>query len=105
MGDYQHVRAQLQQQLEQLQRRVGKISRDLRQTPDPDAEERAIGRENDEVLEGLDESSRKEVALLQAAIARIDAGTYGRCITCGEDIAPQRLEALPYATTCIKCAP
>ena len=104
MDNYQHVRAQLQQQLEQLQRRVGKISRDLRQTPDPDSEERATGRENDEVLEGLDESSRKEVALLQAAIARIDAGTYGRCVTCGADIALQRLEALPYATTCIKCA-
>lgn len=104
MADYQHLRAQLQQQLEQLQHRLGKISRDLRQTPDPDSEERAIGRENDEVLEGLDDSSRKEVELLQAALARIDAGTYGRCITCGEEIALQRLEALPYATTCIKCA-
>ncbi len=104
MDNYQHLRAQLQQQLERLQYRLGKISRDLRQTPDPDSEEQAIGRENDEILEGLDDSSRKEIALLQAALARIDAGTYGRCITCGEDIAPQRLEALPYATTCIKCA-
>jgi RNA polymerase-binding protein DksA len=104
MADYQHLRAQLQQQLEQIQHRLRKISRDLRQTPDPDSEERALDRENDEVLEGLDDSSRKEVELLRAALARIEAGTYGRCITCGEDITLQRLEALPYAMTCIKCA-
>ena len=104
MDDYQHFRAQLQQQLKQCQRRLGKISRDLRQTSDPDSEEQAIGRENDEVLEGLDDSSRKEVALLQAALARIDAGTYGRCLTCGGAISLQRLEALPSATTCLKCA-
>jgi RNA polymerase-binding protein DksA len=102
--DYQTLRASLQQKLDQLQRRVGKIERDLRQTPEPDSEERAIGRENDEVLEQLDSSSREELQQLQTAISRIDAGTYGVCATCGEQIAQQRLEALPYAQTCINCA-
>jgi RNA polymerase-binding transcription factor DksA len=35
---------------------------------------------------------------------RIDNGTYGLCITCGQPIAPARLEALPYAVTCMICA-
>jgi DnaK suppressor protein len=102
--DYQALRSSLQQRLDQLQQRIGKIERDLRQTPEPDSEERAIGQENDEVLERLDGSSREELQLLQAAISRIDAGTYGVCTKCGEQIAQQRLEALPYAQMCVTCA-
>ena len=104
MSNYQQLRETLVQKLEQVQNRVGKIERDLRQTPEPDSEERALGRENDEVLEQLDSSGRQEVQLLQAAISRIDAGTYGVCTQCGKQIAQQRLEALPYTMTCIKCA-
>jgi DnaK suppressor protein len=104
MSDYQQLRATLQHKLTQLQSRLGKIERDLRRTPEADSEERALSRENDEVLERLDDSSREEIQLLQSAIRRIDAGTYGACRTCGGPIAPQRLEALPYTETCIKCA-
>jgi DnaK suppressor protein len=104
MSDYQQLRATLQQKLTQLQQRLGKIERDLRQTPDPDSEERATARENDEVLERLDNSAREELQLLQSAITRIDTGTYQVCSTCGKHITPQRLEALPYTTTCISCA-
>ena len=41
---------------------------------------------------------------VEAALARIDDGTYGRCERCGESIAPARLEAMPMAATCITCA-
>lgn len=104
MNKYQHLRETLAQKLERMQSRVGKIERDLRQTPESDSEERALSRENDEVLERLDSSSREELRLLQAAISRIDAGTYGVCTQCGKQITQRRLEALPYTTTCIKCA-
>jgi RNA polymerase-binding protein DksA len=101
---HQDVRAALQKKLERLQQRVGKIERDLRQTPEPDSEERAVSRENDEVLEHLEDSGQKELQLLQAALARIDAGTYGICTTCGKQISPSRLKALPYTMTCLRCA-
>jgi DnaK suppressor protein len=39
-----------------------------------------------------------------AALERIAKGTYGICENCGEPIAPERLEALPYATTCLSCS-
>lgn len=41
---------------------------------------------------------------IDAALARLDAGTYGRCAGCGEEIAPARLAARPVARTCIACA-
>ena len=41
---------------------------------------------------------------LNAALARIDAGEYGYCDDCGEDIAPKRLQLDPAASKCISCA-
>lgn len=104
MTAHHALRATLDNKLTQLQQRLGKIKQDLRQTPEPDSEERASSRENDEVLERLDESDREEIHQLQEAIAHIDAGTYGLCTRCGKSIAPARLAALPYAGTCITCA-
>ena len=39
----------------------------------------------------------------EQALARIAAGTYGQCMDCGADIAPQRLQAAPEAARCIDC--
>ncbi len=49
--------------------------------------------------------SRQEqhLALVEAAMRRIEAGSFGLCETCGKPIAPERLEALPWATDCITC--
>jgi DnaK suppressor protein len=41
--------------------------------------------------------------LVDAAIARLDDGTFGACLRCGQPIAPERLEALPWAAHCIAC--
>lgn len=104
MAAYDKTRIALQTKLEGLRQRLGKIQRNLREAPDPDSEEQALGRENDEVLEQLDDSGRAEIAMIEAALARINAGTYGICAQCGNPIAPPRLEALPYTTLCINCA-
>jgi len=40
---------------------------------------------------------------IQAALARIDAGTFGICTSCGNPIPPGRLLALPYAELCVTC--
>lgn len=45
-----------------------------------------------------------ELARIDAAVHRIDAGTYGDCLSCGEEIAQGRLEADPAASLCIACA-
>ncbi|MDF1605664.1 TraR/DksA C4-type zinc finger protein [Nocardioides sp. YIM 152315] len=41
---------------------------------------------------------------IDAALARLDAGTYGVCLTCGRPIPAGRLEARPAARTCVACA-
>ena len=45
----------------------------------------------------------QHLALVEVALRKIDAGTFGVCATCGKPIAPERLEALPWATDCITC--
>ena len=51
----------------------------------------------------LREKNEQQLQAVDAALARIDAGTFGTCIRCGRPIAPERLEALPWAAHCIDC--
>jgi DnaK suppressor protein len=51
----------------------------------------------------LREHDEQLIAAIDTALARIEAGTYGICATCGKPIAPERLEALPAAVHCIEC--
>jgi len=104
MQRYESLRAKLEARQQSLARRLGKVEANLRRRADPDSQERAAERENDEVLEGLDAGSLSELEDIRAALARLDAGTYGVCTECGDPIDAKRLEALPYAATCIECA-
>jgi len=70
---------------------------------DPDVEERATEREDDEVMELQGNSGLKELTAIDHALNRIKVGTYGICIVCGEPISEERLEAVPHATKCQKC--
>jgi DnaK suppressor protein len=45
----------------------------------------------------------QQLELVDAALARIDEGTFGTCTRCGNPIAAERLEALPWAAFCIDC--
>jgi DnaK suppressor protein len=48
-------------------------------------------------------STQRTLEQIRAALDRLDAGTYGRCVRCGDAILAARLEVLPYAETCIRC--
>jgi DnaK suppressor protein len=54
-----------------------------------------------ELDEGLEENADHLLVEIEAALSRIDDGTYGLCANCGNPISPERLEAVPYATLCI----
>jgi DnaK suppressor protein len=47
---------------------------------------------------------RAQLVLVDEAIARLDAGAYGTCLSCGRPIAQARLEAIPWVALCIDCA-
>lgn len=94
----------LRARLRELEGRADDIEEDLRHPLEADSSEQAIDLADDEALAGVDDVLRREIAQIRAALARIENGTYGSCVICGEDIDPARLEALPTATRCISCA-
>jgi RNA polymerase-binding protein DksA len=59
-----------------------------------------LGREIDYTL---GENSGQVLAAIDAALKRIEEGTYGTCVSCGEQIRFERLEATPWAALCIDC--
>ncbi|WP_089943890.1 TraR/DksA family transcriptional regulator [Candidatus Entotheonella palauensis] len=104
MDTHQDTRQRLEERLTRLIQRLHKVEGDRRRERnplEPDWEEQAITRQNDEVLDGLDAEGHREIDMIRAALNRLDSGTYGICMTCGDPIAPARLEALPYAIQCI----
>ncbi|MBA3876458.1 MAG: DNA-binding protein [Anaerolinea sp.] len=52
----------------------------------------------------LRDRERAQLRQVEEALERLDAGTYGTCRSCGQQIAPERLAAIPWAAACIDCA-
>jgi DnaK suppressor protein len=57
----------------------------------------------DQKILALETHQRGLLAEIEQALQRMDDGTYGQCADCGQPIAPERLEALPWASLCIDC--
>lgn len=94
----------LRARLRELNARLSGVATELEQPVDADFEERASEREGDEVLQGLGAAGLSEIRMIQAALARIENGTFGDCVACGEQISDERLNAVPHAARCRKCA-
>lgn len=87
---------------------VGSFARE--DMPDPAVEqEGALGQhpadygtevENHMEDQGLLDETKRQVAQIDEALARIEAGTWGTCVVCGREIDAERLEALPRADRC-----
>ena len=91
----------------ELTERVHAVEQDLERATDPasaERSERAAQRANDEVLEAIGEADARELAAIDAALRRLELGTYGPCTRCGRLIAGERLRALPHVEYCEKCA-
>jgi DnaK suppressor protein len=96
-------RAQLLQRI--AEQRGGLVSRadmaaehDVRSLDD---QAQAITERDDEFA--INEHETAELRDIEAALERLDAGTYGQCTDCGVIIAPARLNAYPTAKRCIDC--
>jgi DnaK suppressor protein len=48
-------------------------------------------------------NDRRLLELIDEALARIEAGEFGECVNCGEEIQPKRLDAIPWTPHCIRC--
>jgi RNA polymerase-binding transcription factor len=100
-------RRRLERLLFKLGRRHEALGRGLQREEgqsEGDLAEQAGNTESDAVLACLQEEGEGQEALVRAALERMEAGTYGQCEDCEGVIPAARLQALPYAVTCIACA-
>jgi DnaK suppressor protein len=87
--------------------RLDRIWRDRNHTEVPlvaDFPDQATQRQNDEVLEGLEDSTLRELGQIEHALHHLQRGGGDRCECCGQAISSKRLTAVPYATACADCA-
>jgi RNA polymerase-binding transcription factor DksA len=104
MTSLQERRVALEARLTDLNARLARIEDELDSHQAKDWEDLATEREGDEVLEGMGTSGQQEIRMIEAALARIEAGEYGFCMRCGTEIGAERLDALPFTPFCRDCA-
>ncbi len=101
---HEALREELEARLSTLQGRMSSIKRDVTQAHSSDSAEQAQERENDEVVDAIANETNLSIRVIQAALERIAAGTYGDCEVCGEPVGIARQQAVPEATRCTRCA-
>lgn len=105
MENTEHFKNKLLALQQEISARINAIDKDIRhEGMSSDWTEQATERENDEVLESLGNASEQELAMIKAALKRIESGNYFNCSSCGERIPDARLESLPFTTHCVECA-
>ncbi len=103
MTDLTKAQSILESQLEELKSRLSTIERDLAEPLDADSSERAAQMEDDESLEGQAAIAARRITATQRALLRIEDGSYGECLECGNPISEGRLAARPESVLCIEC--
>lgn len=104
MPDLNHFKKLIADRLLELDVRIHEVDHELGEPKSADLNEQAIDLEDDEVLESLGSAAQKEISLLKLALTRIKDGSYGICAECEEPISEVRLESVPYAPLCKRCA-
>jgi len=105
MRDIKKFKVRLLALKDEMTVRIDAIDKDIRHEDlSSNWSEQATERENDEVLNSLGNASEEELAMINSALRRMDAGNYFTCSECGQEIPEARLESLPFVTRCISCA-
>ena len=104
MDNRQETARLLQQRLDELLGRVARAEDERRVPLSADFDEQASDIEAQDALAALEEVALAEIRQLKAALQRVRQGSYGICDSCGEDIPPRRLTAVPTASRCVDCA-
>ena len=104
MSNQQQIARQLQERLDELLGRVARAEDERRMPLSADFDEQASDIEAQDALAALEEVALVEIKQVKAALQRVRQGNYGICESCGEEIPPRRLAAVPTAARCVDCA-
>ena len=102
------LRRQLEEERAQLVVQAERLEADFRdeswkeRRSDDEAEIGSAISERERAM-SLAQHARTQVATIEEALERMDAGTYGSCVSCGELIERARLEARPQSLLCLEC--
>ena len=101
-----YFRKRLEERQHMLRRNVSRTEMDGRQSDEDatqDIADRAASSYNKEFLFHQSNSERQLLQMVEGALGRIREGNFGQCISCGQEINPKRLEAVPWTRYCIEC--
>lgn len=102
----EYFKKKLEERQQQLRRNVSRTEQDGRASDldtAQDIADRAASSYNKEFLFHQSNSERQLLQMVEGALSRISEGSFGQCISCGKDINPKRLEAVPWTRYCIEC--
>ncbi len=83
--------------------KVSKRSNEEFESEVPDVNDEASRTYSRQVLLSLGEAERRQLQMVDEALAAMETGVYGICIDCEEGIPLKRLEAVPYVKRCVAC--
>ncbi len=101
-----YFKKRLEERQRQLRLNVSRTEQDGRSSAEDTAQDvadKAASSYNKEFLFHQSNSERQLLQMVEGALSRIREGTFGQCISCGKDINPKRLEAVPWTRHCIEC--
>jgi DnaK suppressor protein len=87
-----------------LAARLSHLKKNLTSGHSADSQEQAQELENAEVVDALGNEARLELSKIAQALEQMKNGSYGVCLSCGEQIPLERLKAYLFADRCIRCA-
>lgn len=105
--DTETIRQRLLTRREELRAREVRANTGLKQQPDlstSDYGDISNQSERNGLLSALSRTADAELKRIDGALQRLAEGRYTTCVVCGEEIEPERLEAVPYTDRCIACA-
>lgn len=99
-------RRRLEERQQALRKTVSRTEEDGRiadQDSAQDIADRAASSYTKEFLFSQSNNERQLLQMVETALQRIREGTFGLCVSCGNEINPRRLEAVPWTRYCIEC--
>jgi RNA polymerase-binding transcription factor DksA len=103
VGNYTALKKKLLDRQKFLSVQLGRLKKDISKSHASDWSEQAQERENDEVLDQLGGNVENELVDVNSALNRMEADSYGTCISCSSEIPQARLEIKPEVAYCMDC--